>query len=104
WCFRWTPHHRPGCKSERGVDRCARERPDRLLLPPDDSEQFRVAPWTYRQPGWQADDTVIPEGGTSHVQHGTAGVRDAARRRGGGVADGGAGATRRPATAHWLSR
>ena len=30
----------------------------------------------------QADDAVIPEGGTSHVRCGTAGVRGTARRRG----------------------
>src|SRR5262249_39714497 len=47
--------------------------------------QFRLAPWTYRPPWWQADDAVIPEGGTSHVRHGTAGVRGAARRCGGRV-------------------
>ena len=49
-------------------------------------------PWTYRPRRWQAETAVIPEGGTSHVQHGTARVHHAARRRGGGVADRGAGA------------
>src|SRR5262245_49370051 len=38
------------------------------------------------------DAAVIPEGGTSHVRHGTAGVRGAAWRRRGGMAACGAGA------------
>jgi hypothetical protein len=45
--------------------------------------KFRSAPWTYRPPRWQADHVATPEGGTSHVRHGTTGVRGAAWRRGG---------------------
>src|SRR5262245_24608573 len=51
-----------------------------------DSERFRPAPWTYRPPRWQAEVAVIGGGGSRHVRHGTAGVRCAARRCGGGVA------------------
>src|SRR5262245_17532594 len=43
-------------------------------------EQFRLGPWTYRPPRWQAERAAIPEGGTSHVRHETAGVQHAARR------------------------
>src|SRR5262245_41660206 len=65
--------------------------PPESVRRPNNSEQFRPAPWTYRLPRWQADGAVIPEGGSPHVRHGTAGVRGAARwRRGGGLADRGA--------------
>src|SRR5262249_11731780 len=55
------------------------------------SEQFRPASWTWQPGRWQADDVVIREEGSPNVRHGTAGVRNAARRRGGGVAAAGAG-------------
>src|SRR5262245_24047682 len=58
-----------------------------------DSERFRPAPWTYRPPRWQAEVAVIREGGSRHVRRGTAGVRGAARRRGGVAARGARTAT-----------
>src|SRR5262245_7702349 len=63
--------------------------PPERVRRPNNSEHLRPGPWTYRLPRWQAEAAVIPEGGTSHVRHGTAGVRGPARRRGGCVADGG---------------
>src|SRR5215510_11417272 len=69
----------------------SRDSQARWLVPASISEHFRSDPWTYRPGRWQADDAAIPEGGTSHVRHGTARVRGAARR-GGSVAGYGTGA------------
>ena len=53
---------------------------------------FQVCPMDVPAPWWHADPAVIPEGGTSHVRHGTARGHHTARRRSSGLAARGAGA------------
>src|SRR5262252_7197774 len=84
---RFVPVTLPAAKANPAFHRTVAICPPQLGAP-SDSEQFRHAPRTCRGVGGKLRMRYYVEGGTSHVRHGTAGVRGAARRHGGMAACG----------------